>query len=113
MNSIENLKLKLAERLEALESRVKAINADITHQNQPLSNDWSEQAVERENEEVLEALGNASQREIAQIKLALQRIEDGKYQICASCQETIPMQRLQLVPFTVHCTGCAEALENQ
>ncbi|TQV88190.1 TraR/DksA family transcriptional regulator [Aliikangiella coralliicola] len=112
MDPIEKLKRNLQNRKEELESRIKSINADISHQNQPLSNDWSEQAVERENDEVLEALGNASQKEIAQINLALKRIESGHYQTCENCAEPIPIKRLELIPHTIYCTRCAEEIES-
>ena len=113
MSSLNDIKAELESRKTELEERIQAINADITHKNQPLSADWSEQAVERENEEVLEALGNVSQVELRQIKAALQRIENGNYEICVVCEESIPMERLKLIPHTTHCTRCAEELEAQ
>lgn len=111
MQTLDKIKQELNSRLAELEDRVNAINADISHQNQPLSSDWSEQAVERENDEVLEALGNASQKEMTQIKNALHRMETGRYQICASCEQPIPLKRLELIPYTSYCTSCAEKTE--
>jgi DnaK suppressor protein len=112
MPSIETVKHDLEQRKRDLESRIKSINADVSHTNQPLSADWSEQAVERENEEVLEALGNASQRELKQIIRALQRIENGNYHICEMCDEPIPPARLALIPYTIYCTACAAQVES-
>jgi len=112
MAGLESLKQELIERMQALESRIRSIDAEVSHHNQPLSSDWSEQAVERENDEVLEALGNASQNELAQIRRALARIDSGAYQICEACGQEIPLQRLRLVPHTVYCTHCAEELES-
>ena len=111
MNELNLLKQKLEARKQELELRVTAINADVSHLNQPLSNDWSEQAVERENDEVLEALGNSSQDELRQIHLALQRIEAGRYENCEECDQLIPEKRLQLLPHTSYCTTCAEKHE--
>jgi len=111
MQQLEQIKFDLEQRLQALEKRIRTINADISHLDQPLSSDWSEQALERENDEVLEALGNASKNEIAQIKRALQRIDAGTYRECEICGETIPLERLKLIPYTIHCTRCAEELE--
>lgn len=112
MPDFDDIKQHLVNRLAELESRVTAINKDISHLEQPLSNDWSEQAIERENDEVLEALGNASQRELFQIRNAIQRINSGTYQICEHCSKTIPLKRLELVPHTSLCTNCAEAQES-
>lgn len=109
---IAKIKEQLVQRQSELESRVTAINEDVSHKKQPLSADWAEQAVERENEEVLEALGNASLVEIQNIKHALQRIEKGVYFDCEECGEVINSERLKLLVSTDHCTACAEKLES-
>ncbi len=90
--------------------RIDAIDRDIRHED--LSADWSEQASERENDEVLESLGNSSEEELAMIKFALMRIEEGNYFNCCECGEQIPGARLDLLPFTAHCVDCAEKIEN-
>lgn len=112
MTGLEQIKQQLIQRQNELESRVTAINDNVSHKKQPLSSDWAEQAVERENEEVLEALGNASLDEISNIKRALQRIEQGTYFECARCGVTINIERLKLLNSTDHCTKCAEVLES-
>jgi RNA polymerase-binding transcription factor DksA len=109
--NLEQIKARLEERLSQLDSRVHAINDDVSHKNNPLSSDWAEQAVERENEEVLEALGNASLTEIRQIKAAIQRIDNGTYTDCSGCGEPIEEQRLKLIISTDLCTPCAEIAE--
>jgi len=113
MSTLNDIKMQLTERLKQLESRVVAINDDVSHKKQPLSSDWAEQAVERENEEVLEALGNASLDEIQNIKSSLQRIEKGTYYDCESCGEAINPERLKLLASTDFCTQCAEEAESQ
>ena len=90
--------------------RINAIDRDIRHED--LSADWSEQASERENDEVLESLGNSSEQELSMIKFALLRIEEGNYFNCVDCGEQIPSARLDLLPFTAHCVSCAEKIEN-
>lgn len=37
---------------------------------------------------------------------ALQRIEEGRYGLCAGCETTIPFQRLQVFPETLRCASC-------
>ena len=110
---LNRMKTKLLQRLDELESRVIEIDNDVSHKNQPLSSDWSEQAVEREEDEVLEALGNASLNEIASVKHALERIEQGTYLQCENCGEDIPEERLELLNFTDLCTPCAELKESK
>ena len=112
MIELEKVKNDLLKRQVELTSRVTAIDDDVSHKNQPLSSDWSEQAVERENEEVLEALGNASLVELNQIKNALERIENGTYLNCNVCGESINVERLKLISSTDLCTQCAEEVES-
>ncbi|MCP4470671.1 MAG: TraR/DksA family transcriptional regulator [Gammaproteobacteria bacterium] len=90
--------------------RINAIDRDIRHED--LSADWSEQASERENDEVLESLGNSSEQALSMIKFALIRIDEGTYFQCAECGEQIPSARLDLLPFAAHCVDCAEKIEN-
>lgn len=89
--------------------RLRSIDRDIRHEG--MSADWSEQASERENDEVLESLGNNSEKELQLIKNALRRIEDGNYFHCENCGEPIPEARLELLPFTPYCVDCAEEFE--
>lgn len=39
---------------------------------------------------------------------ALQRIEDGSYGTCEECDEPIPPERLEAIPYTPFCVGCAQ-----
>ena len=93
-----------------LNGRLDAIEQDIRHQE--ISADWSDQATERENDEVLMSLGDSSEEELAQIRLALWRIDEGRYFHCRGCGAEIPLARLELLPFTAHCVGCAESFES-
>ena len=91
-------------------SRIDSIDRDIRHEG--MSDDWSEQASERENDEVLESLGNSSEQELSMIKFAIMRIDEGNYFRCAECGDDIPLARLDLLPFTAHCVNCAEKIEH-
>jgi DnaK suppressor protein len=86
-------------------NRIDAIDRDIRHEG--MSADWTEQASERENDEVLDSLGNSSEQELAMIKFALLRIDNGNYFHCDQCGDDIPPARLELLPFTAHCVNCA------
>lgn len=104
-----DFKKKLIDLKKEVTHRINAIDRDIRHEG--MSADWSEQASERENDEVLESLGNSSEQELAMIKFALLRIENGTYFQCDECGEEIPTARLELLPFTAHCVNCAEKIE--
>ncbi len=94
---------------EEVSHRISAIDKDIRHEG--LSADWSEQATERENDEVLESLGNNAEQVLLMINYALQRIENDEYFSCSECGEPIPPARLELLPYSSLCVDCAEELE--
>ncbi|MGB1109278.1 MAG: TraR/DksA family transcriptional regulator [Gammaproteobacteria bacterium] len=108
MQSANEFRAHLIQLKSELEQRIHAIEADHTA---GVSADWEEQAVERENDEVLDSLGNAGKARLAQINTALQRLDDGEYFSCAECGAPIPAGRLELLPFTSLCVECAEQLE--
>ena len=99
----------LLDMKQEVSGRIDSIDRDIRHEG--MSADWSEQASERENDEVLESLGNSSELELSMIKFALLRIENGNYFHCDQCGGEIPPARLELLPFTAHCVNCAEKIE--
>ncbi len=110
MPDTAHFKARLLQLKQAHSARIKAIDQDIRHEG--MTADWSEQATERENDEVLESLGVTTEQELAQINLALKRIESGEYFYCIECGEEIPEARLELLPFSTLCVRCAEKLEH-
>ncbi|RRJ84448.1 TraR/DksA family transcriptional regulator [Aestuariirhabdus litorea] len=98
----------LLKKQRELEDRLGRIDQHLT---KPGNQDWSEQAQERENDEVLEAIGQEAALELRSIKLALRRMDEDEYELCDSCGETIPEARLKAMPFTRHCIRCAERLQ--
>ena len=53
------------------------------------------------------SLGENSQTVLAEIKAALQRIEDGTYGTCANCGKEIAVGRLEAHPWASLCIDCA------
>lgn len=109
MHDLEYFKNKLLSLKEDNVRRISAIDNDV---RQEVSADWSEQATERENDEVLDSLGNASEHELLMINSALKRIDSGEYFYCVDCGGEIPASRLALLPFATRCVSCAEKLEH-
>jgi len=56
-------------------------------------------------------LVDSERKILAEIDDALLRIEDGTYGICEGGGEQIPKERLQAIPWTRYCVGCATFLE--
>ncbi len=95
---------QLTQRLSELDQRLREIEGEL---DAPHSRDWDEAAVEREGEEVLEGIGAAGMAEVARIKAALKRMDDGEYGICVKCGDEIAGERLDLLPATPFCHSCA------
>lgn len=87
---------------------MQEIAQEQQHVDGPLSQDFAEQATEREHEEVLDALGEAGRLELSQINRTLARIDEGDYGVCADCGEAIAEARLEILPNSEYCVSCAE-----
>ena len=95
----------LETRLAELMNEAKEIDSEL---REPLDPDVEERAVELEDDEVLEGLGNAAVAEIGQIRRALGRIEDGTYGDCMQCGGNINEARLVALPHATLCMKCAK-----
>ena len=47
-------------------------------------------------------------RTLRQIDTALARLHAGRYGVCSSCSDPIPLARLRAVPFATLCVPCQE-----
>ena len=101
----QQLKQQFTQRIIELQQRVDAIHQDFA---QGRNADWSEQAGERENDEVLHALETEAKIEIQQLSNAIHKIERGNYGICEGCGEIIAAQRLAVQPAAIKCVQCAD-----
>lgn len=105
--SLQEIRTQLETRQSELQTRLNRVEEHVSHRNEPLSADFAEQAVERENDEVLEAIGVEVDKELVQIRHALKTIDDGSYGSCESCGNDIAVERLKIVPYTNFCVSCA------
>jgi DnaK suppressor protein len=96
---LEQQKIELSER-------VSKIRADI---GRGLDANSIEQATQLENSEVLNALVQEGEQELAQVKSALLRIDDGTFGACTACGEMISDERLNALPYSSECISCASS----
>jgi len=94
----------LEDRLKELDKNLHKIEDAL---EEPHTKDVEDFAIEIEDTEVMESLGNAGLKEIEMINAALQRIEDGIYGECKKCGEDILPERLDVLPYTPLCRICA------
>lgn len=109
--NLSQIRQTLIERKAMLEARADKTERDASHRDEAVSADFAEQAVERENDDVLRAIAAESKHEVEQINAALTRIDAGTYGECSECGETISEQRLVAVPYSTLCLNCAASHE--
>lgn len=103
----ESIRRRLIARRDELAQRAARTGADLRREHEPLSADFDEQVVQRENDDVLRGLNEAARTELAQLNRALARIDAGSYLNCVSCGDDIQLERLEVVPYTDLCARCA------
>ncbi len=105
---LDAIRNQLLARRAELRTRQVKVERDRRHTEEPLLADFPEQALQTQNDAVLEGIDEAALVEIAQINAALARIDDGHYGICRNCREPIAAQRLLAMPQAVTCVDCGE-----
>lgn len=108
MSEWADISAELKRRRQEIEQRLDSLHASSMHTDAPLEADFAEQAIQRENDEVLAALESSGAIELRDIQRALARIESGDYGFCSLCGTEIPIERLRAVPYTDRCLDCAE-----
>lgn len=101
-----------------LESIRAAILGDVEKSNQNVRAgetgqiaDISDDAARTYSRQLEGELGKQEWQKLKQVDTAIEKMEEGKYGICAECEATIPEARLKLVPFTEFCTQCLSEME--
>ena len=109
MVNAEKYRLQLEARLEELKERLVHIEEELDETPDP---DFAERAIQHEDDEVLEALGNDGLMESRRINAALKRIAKNTFGFCLKCDEPILEERLDILPYATLCRNCARKLEN-
>ena len=104
MSDMDHYRWRLEKRREELRHWLEKIGADL---HQPGDRDLEDQAIQRENDEVLEQLDENAAEELVQIASALERIRNRTYGYCVSCGTEISRVRLDAVPTASRCRECA------
>ena len=106
MSDLAAVKTRLEEQLAELRGRQARVETDLA---EPLNADFSEQAVEMEDDAALEGQAALIDRQIASVSRALERIERGTYGECVRCGGAIAAARLAVRPEAALCIACARS----
>ncbi len=74
--------------------------------------DAADQAVQSYQKEMLFSQSTSGHEQLALVRLALKRLDEGTYGECIHCGKTIGAKRLEALPWTPYCIECREKIEN-
>ncbi|MFN3712714.1 MAG: TraR/DksA family transcriptional regulator [Alcanivoracaceae bacterium] len=92
---------------ESLKQRLVRYDLHQKRAEGPLDPDFAEQAVQVQNDEVVEALEHEVRDHLARVDHALERLHQGRGEICERCEATISEARLNALPDATLCADCA------
>ncbi len=70
-------------------------------------------ALDSAHDELSSQLAEVESRELASIENALEQMRLGQYGNCQSCDATIPLARLQALPYATLCINCQRDAEKR
>ena len=103
---LTQVKHTLLARRRTLLERHARVAADLQRRGEALVGDWSDRAIQMQNDETLQAIDDAAQDELVAIDEALLRLGRGLYGVCKECGAPIESGRLQAL-HAVTCSVCA------
>lgn len=101
---LNELRSALLAKKSELAARLERISANL---KRGFAADSKEMAKELEDSAVVDALGNEARGEMSKISAALERMDEGRYGVCADCGEPIDLQRVRAYPYALECIDCA------
>lgn len=110
---LENFKRKLLEMRRDLLGQVEKKKIYSKEMGEDGIPDSGDVATYSYSKEVLMGLGENERTKLRLVEEALAKIDEGIYGVCERCEESIPVKRLDLLPFTQYCVQCQSELEKE
>ena len=114
-NHLTTLRDLLNYRLHELEAEVhsaEAVQRQEAAQSVHEVVDQKDEAANRQQSEIEGAQERRDVDEMADVKAALRRLDEGSYGDCADCGEPIPLSRLLVQPAALRCAACQSEREH-
>jgi DnaK suppressor protein len=109
----KTVRADLIEKIAALEGRASRLEAHQHREGRDIPTDWDDRLNYTENDGLVDTLDEHTRREIAMLKAAVHRIDDGSWGECSSCEKPISENRLRALPTATICIACASAIESR
>jgi DnaK suppressor protein len=110
-DALLRLHKSLVDRRAELLRRLGGELKDLLQRSGLSSGDSADLAFDSCGEEVTSQLAELESRELLQIERSLARLKEGSYGLCELCQKTIPVSRLNALPFSTTCIHCQREME--
>ncbi len=111
-DALLRLHKNLLARRSELRKRLGLELEELAHvKHSSASGDPADAAFDASGEEIASTLAELESRELAQIERALRRLKAGSYGKCEVCSITIPVARLNALPFSTLCVKCQRDME--
>jgi DnaK suppressor protein len=110
-DAILTLHQVLIKRRDALRKALAGDLSSLKELRQQTSSDVVDAALDTAQDEISSQLAEVESRELSHIENALERMREGNYGKCESCSTSIPMARLQALPYATLCIQCQREAE--
>ena len=112
-DAILNMRQVLIHRRDALR-RALAGDMDLLREirGQP-PGDMVDSALDSIQDEISSQLAEVESRELSRVEYALERMRAGLFGMCEGCGTSIPMGRLNALPYAIYCITCQREVERQ
>lgn len=110
-DALSELRQILVKRRDALRKALAGDLSLLKQLRQQTSGDMVDAALDAAHDEISSQLAEVESRELGNIENALERMREGNYGLCESCDCAIPMARLQALPYATLCINCQREAE--
>ena len=110
-DAILSMRQILIKRRDALRTALAGDLSLLKELRAQTAGDVVDAALDSAQDEISSQLAEVESRELASIENALERMRQGHFGICESCSTTIPMARLNALPYATLCIECQREVE--
>ncbi len=111
--AVLNMRHVLIKRRDALRKVLAGDLSVLSELRSQASGDVGDAALDSVQDEISFQLAEVESRELARIENALEQIRAGNYGMCEGCGISIPMARLNALPYATLCIKCQREAERQ
>ena len=110
-DAILTMRQILIKRRDALRTALAGDLSLLKELRAQTAGDVVDAALDSAQDEISSQLAEVESRELASIENALVRMREGQFGICEACSGTIPMARLNALPYATLCIECQREAE--